>query len=197
MDKVRSSQGEAVEMDDDAMLLRRFASGDRDALNQFVRRWESSMLRIAYRIVGQAADADEVRQTVLLRLVQNPTCLPQTGSTKAWIRRCVINESISWLRRRKRLRFVELHESHEATAAPAATASHENEETVERVRAVLEKMDPRDRALLALRFDEGLSLREIADALDTPHTTVHAQLKAAIRTVRMQLSLSSTRSSDG
>ena len=44
-----------------------------------------------------------------------------------------------------------------------------------------------ERALLTLRFDEGLTIREIADVLETPHTTIQSRLQSTVRTLRARL----------
>ena len=83
-----------------ATLVERFRSGDRAAITALVRMWEQRLLTIAYRVVSNLPDAEEVRQTVLVRLAQSPQKLPDASRFAGWLRRCVINEAISWLRRR-------------------------------------------------------------------------------------------------
>ena len=165
----------------DADLCRGFVDGSRQAKSDFVRRWESPMYRIALRIVGQSADAEEVRQTVLLRMLQRPESLPQPQNIAAWIRRCVINESLTLLRKRRRFASSDIAES-ERTEPPTDRSIE-----AAQLHAVLDQMPPEIRALLSLRFDEGLTVREIADVVDQPRSTVHAKLQSAIGTLRKKL----------
>ena len=164
--------------------LKRLVNGDREALACFVRRWERTMFRIAYRVVGHAADAEEIRQIVLLRLIQHPDRMLRVHKVDVWLRRCVINEAISWLRRKKQGRLVDLHDGQAMVNETNETA---DEELATQLQAALKTLEPQERALLALRFDEGLSFREIASVLESPHTTVHAQYRAAIRALRAKL----------
>ena len=53
---------------DNEELIQRLRQQDADAFVQIVRTFEQPMLRTAYRILGQQADAEEVRQTILLRI---------------------------------------------------------------------------------------------------------------------------------
>lgn len=182
MGSQRSADQEQIRIVDDAQLLQRFADGDRDALADFVRRWETPMLRIAYRIVGQVADAEEVRQTVLLRMVQNPARVAQTRNVAGWVRRCIMNEAITLLRKRERIRGEPLPPG--VVCAP----EHEVEDDVSSLlRDAMRTLDPNTRGMLSLRFDDRLTIREIAEVLKMPHTTVHSQLQSAIRALRIQL----------
>lgn len=173
---------------DDERLLARMSEGDRDALDSLVRKWEASMLTMAYRITGQMADAEEVRQNVLMRIVKNPASLPPLGRFPTWLRRCVINESISILRRRKRA-------PSDNDAVISDVASDDNSplsqmiqtDDAEQLRRALQALPCDTRVLMTLRFDDSLSIREIADIVEKPHTTVHAQLQQAIRAIRHRL----------
>jgi|HubBroStandDraft_6_1064221.scaffolds.fasta_scaffold201976_2 DNA-directed RNA polymerase specialized sigma24 family protein len=79
----------------DADLLSRVRHGDRATFSCLVQRWEESLLRIAYRIIGFHDEAEEIRQIVLLRILESPQRLPEPRCFAAWIRRCVINEAAS------------------------------------------------------------------------------------------------------
>ena len=74
--------------------------GDNAAFTTLVRMWEQRLLTTAYRVVGDLSDAEEVRQTVLVKLAQSPQTLPNSSRFSGWLRRCVVNEAISLLRRR-------------------------------------------------------------------------------------------------
>ncbi len=163
--------------DDDARMFREFLSGDREAMCRFVQRWEASMYRIAFRIVKQSSDAEEVRQTVLLKMLQAPDLLPQAERIGAWIRRCVVNESISLVRKRRRQFQLDVYDT------PAVTADEPND-GVERLQSLLADLEPRQRALLALRFDENLTVRQIAEVMETPRSTIYENLQSAIESLR-------------
>lgn len=162
---------------DDARMFREFVSGDRDAMCRFVRRWEAPMYRIAFRIVRQSSDAEEVRQTILLRMLQCPEVLPQAKRIGAWIRRCVVNESISLLRKRRRQSQLDVFDAH-------VIPSTERNDDVERLQTLLAELEPRQRALLALRFDENFTVRQIAEVMETPRSTIHENLQSAIESLR-------------
>jgi len=172
---------------DNEELIDRLQKRDRDAFAQIVRTYEQAMLRTAYRIVGQQADAEEVRQAVLLRIWQSPEKIPAVQSLEHWIRRCVINEAIEVLRRRLR----ERRRNQNSGKSDAATVekSDWNDEAI-RLRNALEALEPEQRAILSLRFDEECTIREIGSILEQPHTTVQSKLDRAIARLRELLDVS-------
>ena len=58
--------------EDQTRLVQQFCLGDRSAFAALVQIWEHRLLTIAYRVVGNLHDAEEVRQNVLLKLAQSP-----------------------------------------------------------------------------------------------------------------------------
>ena len=175
---------------DRAMVLEGLHKKDRDAFLLLLRQWEQPMLQTAQRILQSTSDAEEVRQMVLLQILEKPERLPDAGRFEAWIRRCVINESLNLLRKRKR--------DDKARRSAALVQQHPSDDpatNVERLdeadsldQALLE-LAPIQRAVVSLRFDDGLTIREIAETLDQPHATAHWQLTNAIRQLRSHLGL--------
>ena len=139
------------------------------------------MLKIACRIVGQIADAEEVRQRVLLRIVQDPERVMEVRNAAAWLRRCVVNEAITSIRTRERQHCEPLSEMVGTT--PNGTADDDSRMLFD----AMQTLDPPMRAMLSLRFDDGLTIREIADVLETPHTTIQSQLQSAVAVLRSRL----------
>ena len=161
--------------------------GDEVVFAKIVRIWESSMLQTATRILGSVSEAEEVRQIVLMKMYEVPATIPPADRFAPWIRRCVINESLRRVRRQK----VERDYQREATMAlkgqsessdPAAIAMRRDQATC--LHRAMAGLTPDQRALLSLRYDDGLTIREIADVLESAKTTVHAQLAEAIQTLR-------------
>lgn len=170
----------------DDKLLDRLLHRDRAAFTQFVRTYEHQMLRTAHRIVGQQADAEEVRQTVLLKIWQSPDTLPQASQLSQWIRRCVINESIDILRRRQR---EQLRNSNSAASHTQHAEQADWKDDAVNLRTAMNALEPEQRAMLSLRFDEQYSIREIASILDQPHTTVQSKLNRTIAQLRELLEM--------
>ena len=170
----------------DAELITRLQSGDRDAFTVLVRRWEGPMVRIAYRITGQLAEAEDVRQQVLLKLLQAPRAVRRPEQFAAWIHRAVVNTALSALRRKKRREGLHHRKSEQTPMLdeidPAAPL--EADEQARRLADALAQLEPEARALLSLRFDEDLTFAEIAAALGRPASTIKSRLARAIDRLR-------------
>jgi len=167
--------------------------GDRAAFEAVVLRWQDSLFRIAFRVIGDAASAEDVRQNVFLRLLESTDALPRPELFGAWIRRCTINEALLHLRKQHTHRraldrlaaqgkFTEI--GHPGTLDEAEDAT--------RLKLALSQLHPEQRAMLALRFDEGLSFQELADVLGRPCSTVKSQVTRAIAQLRMNLGAGQT-----
>lgn len=164
----------------DSDTLKRLRDGDTQAFEQIVNPYQHEMLCVAARIIGQQADAEEVRQKILIRIWQAPQKLPKAESFEAWLRRCVVNESISHLRQRKRQNLLMA----EFADSRRSNSSAEEDLDAEKVRLAVSQLEPEQRALLALKFDGQLTVREIGLVLERSHTTIQSQLERAIAKLR-------------
>jgi len=171
----------------DDQLLESFRRGDQAGLTAIIRQWQEPLFRMAFRILGDVSSAEDVRQTVFLRLLESPDKLPQTERFGSWIRRCVINEAFLQLRKRETHR-----RAVQKMASQAALSAFEGDfsgdlsaaEECACLTAALSRLDPGKRVLLTLRFDEGLTFQEIATILERPTSTVKSQVSGAIVELR-------------
>ena len=173
-------------------LVEQFRLGDRAAFTSLVRMWEQRLLTMAYRVVGNLPDAEEVRQAVLIKLAQSPQLLPESSRFASWLRRCVVNEAISWLRRRsaEAIRMEPLDDTL-ARRSPSPAERAIAAECSQQLQQALQQIDPDLRVLLSLRFDEGLSIRAIAEVMESPPMTVHSQITRAVGQLRQLLASNS------
>ncbi|MEW4569733.1 sigma-70 family RNA polymerase sigma factor [Tautonia sp. JC769] len=178
---------------DDAELLRRHRLGDRDAFARLVRRWEAPAFRIAFRVLGDRAEAEEVRQDVFLTLLRAPGSVRHPERFAGWLRASVVNRALSAARRSGRRRgMIERL----GRLAPRPDVSGPDGEPAEalalledsrRLADAMAAFEPEDRALLALRFEEDLTFRAIAEATGRPVTTIKSRLAVLIHRLRSKL----------
>jgi len=188
--KSRATQsiGDEYDAEDQTRLVQQFCLGDRSAFAALVRIWEQRLLTIAYRVVGNVHDAEEVRQIVLLKLAQSLPKLDDPARFAGWLRRCTVNEAVTWLRRcgaetKRREVFDDAGAGTSPTPAEQAMAA----ERSQRLQQAIDRLDPDARALLSLRFDEGLTIRQIAEVLEKPPMTIHSQIAKAVGQLRQRL----------
>jgi len=124
---------------------------------ELYERHSEAVFRAALRVTGRPADAEDVLQTVFLRVLArggDPEDLAQPG---AYFRRAAVNAAVDVLRRR------ELHaESAYDDVAPHAAAVQPPSLLKERLRRAIATVDRDDASLFLLRHVEGLSIDELA-----------------------------------
>jgi RNA polymerase sigma-70 factor (sigma-E family) len=142
-----------------------------------------ALLRFAGVVTGDRGVAEDVVQEVLIRAQLNWGRLTRMDDVEAYVRRMVVNEFVSWHRRRRR--WVPVAEVvRPPSDAPDHASTHaERDELV----AGLARLPRRQRAVLALRYYEGLSDAEIADVLGCRPATVRAYAARALATLRVDL----------
>lgn len=175
----------------DAALLRQVADRRPEALGALYDRYSPTLLSLAKRILGSAADAEELLQEVFLH-VWNHAGKYDAGrsSVSTWLTLVTRSRAIDRLRTRK---VVERTHESSALADPREHASPEGVETVfirerrERVRREMDGLPPEQRRVLEMAFYEGLSQSEIAAKADLPLGTVKTRTLLAMKKLRAAL----------
>ncbi len=117
------------------------------------------MFRVAYRITGNAADAEDALQTVFLRLLRKGSDAAALENEESYLRRAAINAALDLVRSRQSDRTVPLTE----IASPQRPS--DAGELRRALRTALARLNPRSAKVFALRFFEDMSNRQIARTL--------------------------------
>jgi len=126
------------------------------------------VFRCALAICGEPESAEDVSQEVLLIVLKSAGKIAKLDSPLAWIRRVTVRCATRHLKRHRPV--VAVREAVEnPDSASEALAVYET----------LRRLSPEDRALLGMALHQGLSYREIGDALGIPEGTVASRLNAA------------------
>jgi RNA polymerase sigma-70 factor, ECF subfamily len=177
-------------------------------LEAVFRRHHEAVFRAAYRITGDAMDAEDVLQTVFTRLLrreagqagregwphpEHPESLQiDPEGAGSYLHRAAVNAAFDLLRARRRSRAVRLEE-----VADLAHAAEDPGESPERrplrrelrtrLREALTRLSPRSAEIFALRYFEGLGNHEIARTLGTSQTAVAVMLHRARHRLQKEL----------
>ena len=151
-----------------------------EAFRQAAQTYSDTIYRVAYHALKHRADAEDVVQTVLLRLFECRKEFESEEHLKHWILRVSVNESRKLLRSFWRRTSVPLEEWHEQ-AAP------EDGEKAELMRAVM-SLETKYRLTVYLYYYEGCSVAEVAAALRANPSTVQTWLLRARARLRKELS---------
>jgi len=168
------SQAGAATAPRDRELVGGCIAGEPEAFKELLARYRRSAVTLAYQLLGNAEDAEDVAQEAFVRVFQAIPHFRQEAAFPTWLYRIVTNLCLGRQRRRKLV--VEM----EATGEPRAPGSTSDQVTEGlAARQVMALLPPAHRAVLVLREQEGMSYREIATALDLPVGTVRSRLSKA------------------
>lgn len=163
-----------------APVVRRAKAGDLAAFEQLMRQHERLVWRVAIRVLGNEADAEDVAQEVFLRLHRSLQQFDESQAFAPWLYRMTVNLCLDHRRRLSR-HSLEPLDGHEelgsGSAGPEETLSRE--ERKQALQAGLATLPAKERAALVLRDIEGLSTEQVAEALGSSATTVRSQISTA------------------
>jgi RNA polymerase sigma-70 factor (ECF subfamily) len=132
--------------------------------------YSSAVLRAALRVTGSHEDAEDVLQTVFLRVLHSGGTLDETQAPERYLRRAATNAAIDLLRRKA------AHKEMPLEAVPEPSGPESTALLKERMRRALAKLDPEDAQMFVLRNLEGLSYEELADQFQVERGTVASRL---------------------
>ena len=172
-----------VVYDEDSELLDRLATGDEVAFRMLVERHIDRAYAIALRIVGNAADAEDVVQDTMLKIWSHRGRW-QHGRAKfsTWLYRVVSNRCID-LRRKPRNENVETVPE-VADGQPGAVEIIERNELNGMLELAMQRLPEQQRIAVILSYHENMSNGEIAQVMDTTVAAVESLLKRGRQQLR-------------
>jgi len=160
-------------------------------LEGIFQRHHSQVFATAYRMTGSAQDAEDVLQTVFLRLLRRRAELDLSPSPVGYLHRAAVNAALDLMRARSRARQVALDELDVPLESgnPAASPERRQEDREMRgvLRQALTQLTPKSAEIFSLRFLEDLPNREIAHALGMSQTAVGVALHRARNQIKKEL----------
>jgi RNA polymerase sigma-70 factor (ECF subfamily) len=178
---------------DDATLVTRAKSGDREAFGELVARHQRAMYAVSRAYFASEADADDAVQDAFVKAFQALDQLNSGSRFAAWMARITMNTCLDVLRARTDKQSL----ADFATSVPVrprlgqprltpATLASRAEES-ELVRAAIGRLPEHQRVAIMLRYGGQLTYEQIADYLGVPVSTVDGRLYKAKRALRKML----------
>lgn len=157
------------------------------AMEQVFREHASRVMSAAYRVTGRAEDAEDVLQTVFMRLVRREGTARLEGNPAAYLHRAAVNAALDVVRSRRRATPLDDAGGLAAPESGAAQRRLAEGELKDQVRQALAQLSPRAAEIFALRYFEGYDNREIATMLGSSRSTVAVILHRARQRVREEI----------
>ena len=159
-----------------------------EELGALFRAHYKGIFRVAYRITGSQSDAEDVLQTIFVRLTPGWESRDLSPSPRNFLYRAAINASLDLLRHRKRANSVSLDVvDFEQGSKPSAKDYRDDLELRELVRNAVAKLEGRAATAFALRYYEGYDNAQIAEILGTSQMVVAVTLHRARTRLRKEI----------
>ncbi|HEY6352650.1 MAG TPA: sigma-70 family RNA polymerase sigma factor [Candidatus Angelobacter sp.] len=150
------------------------------------------VFRAAYRVTGNSTDAEDVLQTVFLRLLRLEQT-PEIHYLRAYLHRAAVNAALDLLRARRENQNVPLDDQPEIEGTESTSRLQETGELRAWLREALSRLNPRWAEMFVLRFIEDYSNQEIARMMKTSAAVVAVALHRARAQLRKDYTAKMTR----
>jgi RNA polymerase sigma-70 factor (ECF subfamily) len=173
----------------DGVLAVQARQGKVEAYGELVRRYQTSVFNVCYRLLGDRDEAQDLAQEAFMRAYQRLEMFDETRPFGPWIRRVAANLSVNHLKRRRPPVWSLEDETDEPLSPPQANPERAGERR-DQERAIWEAvlaLPPHYRSVVELRHFHNMTYAEIAAALGLPISDVKSHLYRARRELARRL----------
>lgn len=181
----------------DEALVQLAQNGDQQALCELINRYERKTYNLAFRLMGNHADASDAAQESLVRVYTRLHAFRGDSAFSTWLFRVVTNTCLDELRRRGRTRYTSLDHPlpteegliprQAVTEADNPVEQAEQSEVRDAVQRAINRLPEEYRTVIVLRDLHDYTYHEIADILGTTLGTIKSRLHRARQALRVVL----------
>lgn len=180
---------------EDEELVSLAQRGDRRAFEQLLERHEQKAYHVAFGFARDRETAKDLSQEAFLKAYKYLKRFDGRSSFYTWFYRIVVNVCLDYKRRDKRIRTEAFDETIENQIEPShpSTKSMSPDQQVlagqiaRKVEAALQTLPAKQRTAFILKNNQGLSINEIAQLMETAEGTVKVHLHRAVTALRQRL----------
>ena len=178
-------------MIDTEEAVRKFFEGEEEAFGPIVRHWERKIYNLAWRMVGNREDAQDIVQETFLSVFKSIKSLRDPGSFSTWLYRIALNHCRAWRRSARLLPIDSGPDQAGDEGSPLfripAEARGDSVEIRDIIQKALAGLSEEHRSAVVLKEYVGLSLEELANVMDCPLSTAKSRLYHGLRGVQRNL----------
>ncbi len=160
-------------MREDIELIQRCKEGDLEAFEMLVKKYRNEAVNIAYSLLGCRADGEDVAQESFIKIYHNIGGFKEESKFSTWLYRIVVNTAYDFLRRKK---YAPISLDDIKYTPSVLLKETEFQSNNELINEALTEIPFEYRSALILREIEGLSYKEIAEALKISIGTVESRI---------------------
>ncbi|MDB5332632.1 MAG: sigW 2 [Phycisphaerales bacterium] len=176
----------------DPELVERIKNGDKAAFSELAGRYAGPLFGLAYALVSNAADAEDVVQEAMLAALKKIQTFEGRSSVGTWLRSIVVFQASKTRRSRRVRTALPLHDHEDlASSAGSRTGAGSGAQAVDSrvdAMAMLDTLSPEHRAIVVLRELQQMSYEEISKTMGVPLGTVESRLYRARQELRQRFS---------
>lgn len=175
--------------DNEKLLLGRAKAGDIPAFEQLIEGYQKKVFNIAYRMLGNYDDANEIAQEVFIRVFKSISKFKEESAFSTWIYRITTNTCLDELRKRKNRKVISLDEDVKyddieikrqiVDDKPTPDVIAEKNEVRQAVKKAIDSLSEDHRLVIVLRDLQDLPYDEIARTTGVPEGTVKSRINRA------------------
>lgn len=169
--------------DSDSVAIARVRAGDGDAFRALVERHGRSVFRLAYRMMGNEQDAEDVVQETFLRAYRQLHSYEGRSGFGTWLHRIASNYSLDLMRSRRPQAQLQDNASH----GPGPDRLLFGDEVQRTVASTLDELSQQERTAFVLRHFEGQSIEEIGASLGLSGSAAKQSIFRAVQKLRRAL----------
>jgi len=179
----------------DAELVLRTRSGDKEAYGELVSRYQGHVYGLAYSFVNNWVEAQDIAQETFIRAYTNLDQLRDPARFAAWLRRVTFGVAMNWLKAFRKGLFeqlegrVDLDHLEIPEFKPGPPEVVEQRELAEAVLQAVDSLPSKYRVPLTMFHLDGLSYKKVADFLDIPLGTVKMLIHRARAKLKARLAV--------
>jgi RNA polymerase sigma-70 factor, ECF subfamily len=176
----------------DLAAIARVRAGDGEGFRTLVDRHSRSVFRLAYRMTGNEADAEDVVQETFLRAYRQLASYEERSSFSTWLYRIAANYALDMIRSKRRQVEQQSPQDEQgrdmfdqiAADVPAQDRLLFNSEVQRRFKSAMRELTDQERAAFEMRHFEGLSIEQIGAVLDLGDSATKNSIFRAVRKLR-------------
>ena len=175
-----------MEQDQERRWVKRARRGDRKAVALLVDRYEREIYFYLYRMTRNVEDAKDLTQEVFIKVFRKMAGFRSDSSFRTWLYRIATNHALNFLKRRPPTGSNASLDTL-SDPAPSVTSVLEKEEFSRHLHRAIDELPRRQKAVVILRVQEGLTYSEIAEVLECSIGNCKAAYHNAVKKLRERL----------